>query len=115
MYSILPRSGLKKATTKGVSQQITRRVLKHEDYKNCLMNNDDMYHVMVNIRHNHHTLETSTMLKKYLSPFNDKKWIVKKGDDFTTYSFGHRDIPGEVKIIIIIIMKYVNFRCGGSR
>ena len=54
-----------------------------------------MYHETVNIAHYHHQLETSTTLKKSLSPFNDKKWIDKKGSDFITYSFGHKDIPGE--------------------
>ena len=27
-----------------------------------------------------------------LSPFNDKKWIRRDGDDFTSYSFGHYKI-----------------------
>ena len=66
------------------------------DYRNCLMNNEQMYHETVNIAHDHHQLETSTTLKKSLSPFNDKKWIDKKGSEFTLYSFGHKDIPGEV-------------------
>ena len=99
MYSILPKEGEKKATAKGVNQRITRRVIKHMDYRNCLMNNEQMYHETVNIAHDHHQLETSTTLKKKsFSPFNDKKWIDKKGSEFTLYSFGHKDIPGEVKI-----------------
>ena len=38
MYSILPMVGEKKATAKGVSQKITKREIKHVDYRNCLMN-----------------------------------------------------------------------------
>ena len=98
MYSILPLNGEKKATAKGVNQRLTRQVIQHMDYRKCIMNNDQMYHKMVNIAHNHHQLETSTTLKKSLSPFNDKKWIDKKGSEFTSYSFGHKDIPGEVII-----------------
>ena len=56
-----------------------------------------MYHKMVNITHNHHVLETSNKLKKSLSQFNDKKWINKNETEFTTYSFGNKDIPGKVK------------------
>ena len=114
MYSILPKEGEKKAVAKGVNQRITKREIKHKDYRNCLMNNDQMYHKMVNITHDKHTLETSTKLKKSLSPFNDKKWINKDGEEFTTYSFGHKDIPGEPKYNYKKYIKYVNFRCGGD-
>ena len=58
-----------------------------------------MYHKKVNIAHDHHQSETSCTLKKSSSPFNDKKWINKNGTEFTTYSFGHKDIAGEVIII----------------
>ena len=92
MYSMLPLEGEKKATAKGVSQRITRQVIKHMDYKNCLMNNEQMYHSMVKIGHTHHTLETQDILKKSLSPFNDKKWIQKNGSSFITHSFGHYKI-----------------------
>ena len=89
MYSMLPLEGDKKATAKGVSQRITRQVIKHQDYRNCLMNNEQMSHKMVKIGHTHHQLETQDILKKSLSPFNDKKWIQKNGSHFTTHSFGH--------------------------
>ena len=95
MYSILPLEGGKNATAIGVNQRLTRDVIKHMDYRNCLMNNNPMCHKMVNIVHDHHQLETFDTLKKSLSPFNDKKLINKEGSEFTTYSFGHKDIPGE--------------------
>ena len=92
MYSILPLEGEKKATAKGVSQRVTKKVIKHNDYKTCLMNDEQMYHRMVKIGHTHHQLETQDTLKKSLSPFNDKKWIQKNGSDFITRSFGHNKI-----------------------
>ena len=55
MYSILPKEGEKKATAKGVNQRITRNVIKHGDYRNCHMNDEQMYHEMVNIAHDHHS------------------------------------------------------------
>ena len=36
MYSILPKEGEKKATAKGVNQRITRREIKHMDYRNWI-------------------------------------------------------------------------------
>ena len=95
MYSILTIVREKKATTKGVSHKITKREIKHKDYRDCLLNSVEMYHNSVNIQHTHHQLETTTTLKKPWSPFNDKKYIEKNCDVFTTYSFGHKDIPGE--------------------
>ena len=92
MYSMMPMEGDKKATAKGVSHKITKRELKHKDYRDCLLNNEEMYHAHVNITHVHHQLQTASTLKKSLSPFNDKKWIEKDGDVFKTYSFGHKDI-----------------------
>ena len=115
MYSILPKEGEKKATAKGVNQRITRNEIKQGDYRNCLMNNEQMYHKMVNIAHDHHQLETSSTLKKSLSPFNDKKWIDKNETEFTTYSFGHKDIAGEPKYNYNKIIIHINLRCGGSR
>ena len=60
------------------------------------MNDEEMHHTSVNIQHCHHMLETKTSLKKTLSPMNDKKYIEKNGEVFTTYSFGHKDIKGEL-------------------
>ena len=62
MYSILPLEGEKKATAKGVSQRITKKVIKHNDYKTCLMNDEQMYHRIVKIGHIHHQLETQEIL-----------------------------------------------------
>ena len=95
MYAILTKNGVEKKTAKGVSQRVTNNVIKHNDYKTCLMNDDQMYHRMVKIGHTHHQLETQVILKKSLSPFNDKKWIQKNGSDFITHSFGHKNIKGK--------------------
>ena len=94
MYSILPNDGGKVATAKGVDGYVKRMLLSHEDYKNCLMNNTEMVHECINISHKNHTLEKATKKKKSLSPFNDKKWISKDGEEFRSYSFGHKDIAG---------------------
>ena len=92
MYAMLTKNREEKKTAKGVSQRVTNREIQHEDYKRCLIDDEEMYHNMVQIGHTHHQLETQDTLKKSLSPYNDKKWIQKNGDVFTTYSFGHNKI-----------------------
>ena len=67
-----------------------------------------MYHSMMRIGHTHHQLETVETLKKSLSPYNDKKWIQKNGDEFETYSFGHWRLAGKYKYnLYIYVLKYV--------
>ena len=36
-----------------------------------------------------HNLYTADVKKISLSPFNDKKFILWNGEEYTTYSFGH--------------------------
>ena len=40
-----------------------------------------------------HQLYTADITKVTLSPFNDKKWITREGDKFTSHSFGNSCIP----------------------
>ena len=56
-----------------------------------------MNHWMPKIGHTHHNVETQYKMKRSLNPFNDKKWIHKNGEDeFETYSFGHKQLKGEL-------------------
>ena len=65
---ILTKNGDSKKTAKGVSQRVSDREIKHEDYKRCLIYDEEMYHNMVKIGHTHHQLETQDTLKKSVSP-----------------------------------------------
>ena len=96
MYSLLLQNGTSKSAVKGVSRVVTEQELKHSMFKDCLMNYTEMSPQMVKIGHKNHQLETQTTMKKSLSPFNDKKWIHKCGEDFKTYSFGNKNIEGEL-------------------
>ena len=80
---------LKKKTANGASSRVKNWEIKYEDYKRCLIEDKIMYHKMVRIAHKHHQLETEEKFKKSLSPYNDKRWIKKNGEEFETYSFGH--------------------------
>ena len=95
MYSMKLEKEDTKCAVKGVCKRVTEKILKHEDFRKCLMEDIEMRHPMTRIGHTHHQLQTISSIKKTLSPFNDKKWIEKEGNDFKTHSFGHKDIPGK--------------------
>ena len=92
MYSILPLEGDKKATAKGINENIKDEVLTHEDYRNSLLQRLQMTNKMTRIMQENHKLYTVEVEKKSLSPFNDKKYITREGDNLTSYSYGHYKI-----------------------
>ena len=47
---------------------------------------------MTRIIQDNHELFTAEVNKKSLSPFNDKKYITREGDEIISYSFGHYKI-----------------------
>ena len=55
----------------------------------CLFSEQQMKHKQTRIIQEGHKLYTATQNKTSLSPFNDKKWITREGDEFQSYSFGH--------------------------
>ena len=92
MYSIQPLEGGKKATAKGINGNVKNEVLTHDDYKTSLFNKQQFTHKMTRIQQESHQLYTMELEKKSLNPFNDKKYIMRDGDIFTSYSFGHYKI-----------------------
>ena len=51
-----------------------------------------MRNKMTRIMQENHKLYTVEVEKKSLSPFNDKKWVSREGDNFISYSYGHYEI-----------------------
>ena len=47
MYAMLTKDGEEKKTAEGVSQRVTNMEIQHEDYKRCLIDDEEMYHNMV--------------------------------------------------------------------
>ena len=92
MYSILPLVGDKKATAKGINRVTKDEVLSHQDYKDSLMLRQQMTNKMMRIQQTNHKLYTVEIEKKSLNPFNDKKYIIRDGDNFRSFSFGHYKI-----------------------
>ena len=66
--------------------------IRHEDYKTTLFSAEQMMHKQTRIVQKEHELFTVETEKISLSPFIDKKWIIREGDTFKTYSFGHHKI-----------------------
>ena len=65
------------------------RYITHEHYKHCLFDEKQLKHKQTRIIQENHNMFTATQNKTSLSPFNDKKYITREGDKFTSYSFGH--------------------------
>ena len=92
MYSILKIDGDTKSTCKGIPQTIKNKVIKHQDYKDSLMENKVRSDKLTRIIQENHQLYTVTQNKVSLSPFNDKKWITKEDGVLKSLSYGHYSI-----------------------
>ena len=89
MYSIKTHEGIEKKTAKGILKAVKDKYITHEHYKQCLFEEKQLKHKQTRIIQENHNMFTATQNKTSLSPFNDKKWITREGDKFTSYSFGH--------------------------
>ena len=92
MYPILNFDGANKKTAKGVITQVKNEQISHEDFKTSLYEKKTYIHTGTKIVQDKHQLCTADVTKVTLSPFNDKKWIMRFGDEFTCYSFGNISI-----------------------
>ena len=88
MYSFETENGGKK-TLKGISKVVKDKDIRHLDYRESLFSAKQMSHKQTRIMQEEHELYTVETKKTSLSPLNDKKWITRDGDTFTTFSFGH--------------------------
>ena len=64
--------------------------ITHDNYKNILLNGEQMYHKMKTIRSDHHQLGSYEINKVSLSCFDDKRYIHENG--ITSYAYGHHEI-----------------------
>ena len=86
MYS-LSYGGKEKKTAKGVKRRVVEFNLKHQWYKDSLLNNHIKYSTMNQIRSYDHQLYSVTLSKISLSPYDDKRFILENGCD--TLAHGH--------------------------
>ena len=87
MYSMKLRDGVEKKTSKSINKSVLKKEIKHQDFKDCLFMSQEYEHSMVNFRSQQHQVFTCNQIKKSLSPFDDKRYILNDG--FTTRAHGH--------------------------
>ena len=90
MYSYIKDNDKGGKTAKGIKKNVIKNDITHENYKDTLFNNDQMYYKMKTIRSENHQLGSYEINKVSLSCFDDKRYIHEDG--ITSYAYGHKNI-----------------------
>ena len=90
MYSYIKDNQKGGKTAKGIKKNVIKKDIQHENYKETLFNNKQMYHKMKTIRSESHQLGSYEINKVSLSCFDDKRYIHEDGK--TSYAYGHHNI-----------------------
>ena len=95
MYSYIKDNQKGSKTAKGIKNDVIKKDIQHENYKETLFNNKQMYHKMKTIRSESHQLGSYEINKVSLSCFDDKRYIHKDGK--TSYAYSHKNISKDLK------------------
>ena len=87
MYSYIKSNEKGGKTAKGIKKNVIKNNMKHEDYKNVLLNNEKLHHKMKTIRSQKHQLGSYEINKVSLSYIDDKHYIHDNG--ISSYAYGH--------------------------
>ena len=90
MYSYIKDNNKGGKTAKGIKKNVIKNNITHENYKDILFNDKQMYHRMKTIRSDNHELNSYQINKVSLSCFDDKRYIHEDGK--TSYAYGHKNI-----------------------
>ena len=90
MYSYIKDNQKGGKTAKGIKKNVIKNNIMHDDYKETLFNNKQMYHKMKTIRSENHQLGSYELNKVSLSCFDDKRYIHNNG--INSYAYGHNNI-----------------------
>ena len=90
MYSYIKDNQKGGKTAKGIKKNVIKNNIMHDDYKETLFNNKQMYHKMKTIRSENHQLGSYELNKVSLSCFDDKRYIHEDG--INSYAYGHKKI-----------------------
>ena len=90
MYSYIKDNQKGGKTAKGIKKNVIKTDITHENYKETLFRNEQMYHKMKTIRSQNHKLHSYEINKVSLSCFDDKRYIHENG--ITSYAYGHHNI-----------------------
>jgi len=97
MYSLLyveDGKTIEKKTAKGIAKQVTKRDIKHQNYKECLFDKKRQMANMTRIQSFKHNVFSVNLNKIGLSPYDDKRYILDDG--VTTLAHGHYKIKPEL-------------------
>ena len=90
MYSYLQDSNECGKTAEGTKNNVIKKDIKYENYKDILFNNKQVYHEMKTTQSQRHQLGSYKINKISLSCFNDKCYLHDNGID--SYAHGHYKI-----------------------
>ena len=90
MYSYIKNDEKGGKTANGIKKNVIKNYIKHEDYKNVLLNNKQLHHKMKTIRSQKHQLRSYEINKISLSCFDDKHYI--HNNEITSNAYGHYKI-----------------------
>ena len=90
LYSYMKDNQQGGKTAKGIKKNVIKKDIQHNNYKETLFNNEQMYHKMKTIRSENHQLGSYEINKVSLSCFDDKRYINEDGK--TSYAYGHYNI-----------------------
>ena len=89
MYSILLEGDKNIKKAKGTTKVVTKKEIKHQNYKEALFGLRTFKHGMNRLRSKGHQIFGEYLTKTTLSPFDSKRWI--KEDGIHTLAYGHKD------------------------
>ena len=90
MYSYVKDNRKNEKTAKGIRKYVIKKNITHQDYKDTLLNNKQIYHTMKTIRSVCHKLGSYELNKISLSCFDDERYIVTDG--VNSLAYGHYQI-----------------------
>ena len=89
-YAFLQETGgriVESKKLKGVKKCVVKKKIHFEHYKDCLLSGRDHYAQMVTFRSKLHVVDTVEQIKKSLSRYDDKRFILDDG--ISTRAHGH--------------------------
>ena len=72
---------------KGIKKSVVKKKILFEHYKDCLLSGKEHYERMVTFRSKLHKVSTVQQIKKSLSRYDDKRFILEDG--ISTRAHGH--------------------------
>ena len=92
MYSLKMQNASSKSTAKGIKLSFTKKHLRHQMYLDCLNDIERTSAKFSTIRSRNHVLKTESVCKIGLSPYDDKRYLLRSEQSkapHSTLAYGH--------------------------